>query len=86
MQKLPCKYGLSDLLKVEAVAFEKGGQLRLGFDPEELREIIPELVVELPNGLLVVDNGAMTAVLLNALKELAPKTETKVSAAQKVKK
>lgn len=68
-------YGLAEVLKVEPVAYEKAGKMRLGYDPESIRALAPELVSELPNGVLLVDSAAFTTVLINAVKELASKLE-----------
>ena len=72
----PITGGLEKLLKLRSVSFDwKGaapdepGRRSLGLVAQEVREVLPEVVVEARQGTLTIDYNAILAVAIEALKE-----------------
>ena len=53
--------------------FEEG--LQIGFVAQEVKKVLPEVVMEQPDGSLAIDYGRLTPVLLEAIKELKKQNE-----------
>ena len=72
--------GLDAILNLKPINFTwkkeagmKSESVNSGFSAQQVREFIPEAVYEDPNGILVIDDRAIMAVLVNAVKELGEK-------------
>ncbi len=48
---------------------------QIGFVAQEVRKVVPEVVMEQPDGSLAIDYGRLTPVLLEAIKELKTRNE-----------
>ena len=68
---------LDTTLKLRGVTFEKGGEAGIGVIAQEVREILPEVVLETndENKTLSVAYGNIVGVLIEAIKELNAKVE-----------
>ena len=72
--------GLDAILNLKPINFTwkkeagmKSESVNSGFSAQQVREFIPEAVYEDPNGILAIDDRAIMAVLVNAVKELGEK-------------
>lgn len=66
----PSKYGLEQVLKLNPVWYIMDGQEQVGFIAQDVERIMPELVVELRDGLKGVMYANMVSVLAKAVQEL----------------
>lgn len=66
------RYGLDEVLDLEprSFTFEKSGRESIGFIAQEIETVIPEIVSNSGLGTKGVEYGQLTAVLVNAIKEL----------------
>jgi hypothetical protein len=67
-------HGLAEILGLKPVSYQYTSQLgvtSLGFIAQDVREVLPELVVERDDGMLSVDYDGVTPVLVRAVQELA---------------
>ena len=69
----PLQNALKMVQDLRGVSFTKDGQRGVGFIAQELLEILPEVVRENQNGFLSVAYGNVTALLVEAIKELSEK-------------
>ena len=72
----PIQGALEKVARLRAVSFDwksgvrpEGASRQLGFSAQQVREVIPEAVVEGKDGLLAVAYNAITALLVEAVKE-----------------
>ena len=70
-------YGLSDVLKMTGHKYEmiEGNQTSIGLIAQEVQNIIPEVVSSSANGMLGINYSVLTAVLIEAIKELVATNE-----------
>ena len=62
--------GLDKVLEIRGVTFEKDGRKSSGVIAQEVRKVLPELVMEDANGMLSVAYGNIVGVLIEAIKDL----------------
>lgn len=65
-------YGLNDVVKLipKSFNFIHSGKESIGFIAQDVVDIIPELVIADSEGFLGINYGSVTAVLVNAIKDL----------------
>ena len=68
----PLGYGLNDVLKMTGHKYEMidGNQTSIGLIAQEVQGIIPEVVSANTNGMLGINYPVLTAVLIEAIKDL----------------
>lgn len=66
------KYGLKDILRLNPISFDwkNSDEESIGFIAQEMREIIPEIVVEKKDGVLAIEYDKLVAVLVKSIQEL----------------
>lgn len=69
-------YGLQEVLKLKPVWYIMDGSEQVGFIAQEVEEVMPELVVEIRDGLKGLMYGNMTSVLAKAVQELHAELES----------
>ncbi len=79
---LPLTGGLATTLALRPVSFDWkthvpfGDQREIGFLAQEVREVVPEVVIERDGKPLAIDYPKLTAVLVDAVQELAADNRT----------
>lgn len=70
-------YGLADVLRMTGHKFEmkESGQTSIGLIAQEVKEIIPEIISKSVDDMLGVNYPVLTAVLIEAIKELTARIE-----------
>lgn len=70
-------YGLADVLKLVGKKYEMldGGQTQIGLIAQDVEKVIPEIVNTAPNTLKGINYPVLTAVLIEAVKELTARVE-----------
>ena len=65
-------YGLAEVMKMSGKKFEmeSNGQTSIGVIAQEIKEVIPEVVAQNSEGMMSVNYPVLTAVLIEAVKEL----------------
>lgn len=63
-------YGLEEVLRLRPVWYIMDGHEQVGFIAQDVEKIMPELVVDIRDGLKGIVYGNMAAVLANAIQEL----------------
>jgi hypothetical protein len=72
----PLESALSTLFKLEGVHYRMDNELTIGFIAQDVREVVPEAVTELPSGTLAVNYSKIIPILVEAVKELAAERRT----------
>ena len=73
---IPCEYGLQEVLQMEPIKFNwtqpaiMGSQTEIGFTAQSIQALVPEVIGMNVDGTLSLDYPKLTAVLVNAIKEL----------------
>lgn len=67
----PLTGALSTLSQLQGVHYTMEGKPTVGFIAQEVRDVLPDAVVEAPNGRLAVDYTRVIPLLVEAVKELA---------------
>jgi len=70
----PLEGALNTICKLQGVHYTMGGEPALGFIAQDVREVVPEAVTELPNGTLAVEYSKIIPILVEAVKELASRS------------
>lgn len=71
----PLQGALNKVMQLEGVSFDwkKGGKKSIGVIAQDIQKILPEVVLEGKDGFLSVNYQVLTALLIEAVKELATK-------------
>ncbi len=79
------KYGLGDLLKLRPVKYTWNSDNTddIGFIAQEIKNIVPEIVKQDSEGIYSLDYSKLTSVIVNAIKELNAKVDSKVANLEK---
>lgn len=67
----PLEGSLSTICALEGVHYTMRGEPAIGFIAQDVREVVPESVTDLPSGTLAVDYSKIIPILVEAVKELA---------------
>jgi hypothetical protein len=71
----PIRNALRLVNRLRGVRYREGGRQRIGVVGQEVREVLPRLVSEDADGIVAVDYGRLTAVLIEAVKTLTERVE-----------
>ena len=82
----PLGYGLADILALSGYKYEmvNGGQTSIGVIAQEVQALIPESVSPSVDGMLGVNYPSLTAVLIEAVKQLSARIDILENAAKQV--